>query len=89
MLYSMWKGYLQGDKEDKSVTAFLDGYHYDCVHTSGHAYVETIAELAEAVNPKLLVPMHTQEPEAFRELPRLANLKERIRVLEDGEVLEL
>ena len=86
IVYSMWKGYLEGDKQDKAVTDFLEGYDYDLLHTSGHAYVETIAELAKIVDPKKIIPMHTESPEAFLELPALAEFKERIKVIEDREV---
>ncbi len=87
--YSMWKGYLSGDKADKSVQDFIDGYSWELLHTSGHAYVETIADLIFMVNPKQIIPMHSENPEGFCELPALRNYRDRIVILDDGEVFEL
>ena len=33
---------------------------HDTLHTSGHAYVETIANLIKTVDPKWILPMHTE-----------------------------
>lgn len=87
--YSMWKGYLSGDKSDKAVKDFIDGYSWELLHTSGHAYVETIADLISMVNPKKIIPMHSENPEGFCELPALQDYRDRIVILEDGEVFEL
>jgi len=40
-------------------------YH---VHVSGHAPMDDIARVIDAANPSLLVPVHTQHPEAFERL---------------------
>lgn len=87
--YSMWKGYLSGDKADKAVHDFIDGYSWELLHTSGHAYVETIADLISMVNPKQIIPMHSENPEGFCELPALRNYRDRIVILDDGEDFEL
>ena len=89
IIYSMWKGYLSGDKEDKAVKNFIDGYSWEILHTSGHAYVETIADLISMVNPKKIIPMHTENPEGFCELPALQDYRDRIVILEDGEIFEM
>lgn len=89
IIYSMWSGYLSGDKEDKAVTDFIKGYSCELLHTSGHAYVETIAELIELVNPNRIIPMHSENPEGFCELPELAKYKDRIVIVEDGVSVEI
>ena len=89
IIYSMWKGYLSGDKEDKAVKNFIDGYSWEILHTSGHAYVETIADLISMVNPKKIIPMHTENPEGFCELPALQDYRDSIVILEDGEIFEM
>lgn len=89
IIYSMWKGYLSGDKKDEAVRNFIDGYSWELLHTSGHAYVETIADLISMVNPKKIIPMHSENPEGFCELPALKDYRDRIVILEDGEVFEL
>jgi ribonuclease J len=68
VLFSYWAGYLT--KPDwtqlrQQVTA-VDG-DFIPAHASGHIYVADIIEFVKAVNPKLLVPIHTFEPERFRD----------------------
>lgn len=75
-VYSMWQGYLD---RDSSFRGFCDKYglYFHAVHTSGHAYLETSKELAEAIGPKLLVPIHTLSGDTFekhfRDVARLDN----------------
>lgn len=62
------------------------------VHASGHAASEELAELLRMVRPRNFTPVHGE----FRQLALHAKIaersgvaKERIRIVEDGEVLEL
>jgi len=65
LIYSMWKGYL---------TEKFKGYcdkekiEIEDVHTSGHASVEDLQAFAKAINPLMLVPIHTFSPEKYSEL---------------------
>lgn len=65
-IYSMWHGYL--DRTD--LLKVLESHHIEFVeiHTSGHAYVENLRQLAHAIKPKTVVPIHTFYPKEF---PRL------------------
>jgi ribonuclease J len=38
------------------------------VHTSGHASPDDLKRLVAALNPKMLVPIHTDAPERYSEL---------------------
>lgn len=89
IVYSMWIGYLSEDKEDKAIRAFIDGYSWEPLHTSGHAYVETIADLIKLVNPMKIIPMHSENPEEFCNIPILENYRERIQIMEDGVEFEI
>jgi len=60
-----------------------DGSGKVYVHTSGHATVEDLKKFQTALNPKLLVPIHTFNAADY---PRLFK---GVKVLEDGEVLEV
>ena len=83
-LYSRWTGYL--DRPDwQPIRAALSASQGDLieVHTSGHIHAGDIAELVQWINAKLVIPVHTFEPERFRSL--VAN----VRVLNDGERVEL
>lgn len=76
-IYSMWHGYL----ERTALLQVLRSRHVEFVevHTSGHAYVDSLKQLARAINPGTVVPIHTFSPEAFPKL--LSNVVR----LEDGE----
>ena len=69
LVYSFWSGY----RETESMKTFLSeceklGLRVVTLHTSGHADETTIKKLIEAVNPKALVPIHTENAQRFREL---------------------
>lgn len=85
--YSMWSGYLEEEHADKALLKFIEGYRDNMteLHTSGHAYVETIAELIEMTNPKKIIPMHTECADDFGEVSQLIPYKHRVEVLTDGE----
>ena len=65
-IYSMWHGYL----ERKDLLQVLESHHIEFVeiHTSGHAYVESLKKLALALKPRTLIPIHTFNPGEFPQL---------------------
>ena len=83
-IYSLWKGYLQTWRmqnfmryvaEQDMKTVYL--------HTSGHADLRALKQIAAACTPRYLLPMHTTCPEEYvREF-------QQVKVLQDGEVFEL
>ena len=89
IIYSMWKGYLEEEHADWQLLRFIGGRPYESLHTSGHAYVETIAGLIGLVNPKIIIPMHTKSPEDFTSIPEFAPYRDRVQVLRDGIQLPL
>ena len=69
LVYSFWSGY----RETESMKNFLSeckklGLRIATLHTSGHADESTIKKLIETVNPKVLIPIHTENAQRFREL---------------------
>jgi len=87
LIYSMWSGYL-----DKSHPAF-DSYKREWIdkslaagsqlaylHTSGHATVTDIKKVCEITQAKIIVPLHSEQPESFLSM----GIKSDIRVLQDG-----
>jgi ribonuclease J len=72
LIYSQWEGYLKeahktyctdiinGLKKDKDI-----GFH--AIHTSGHATMRELKEFAKAINPKQIVPIHTENPNKFKQ----------------------
>jgi len=89
IVYSMWDGYLNPDHLDKALADYIGDCQPVHLHTSGHAYVETIARLIETVQPKMIVPMHTEKAEEFTSILAFAPYRDRVKVLQDGEKLPL
>ncbi len=64
-IYSMWEGYL---KEKFVQYCDSKGLVMETVHTSGHATVGDLKAIADAMQPKRLIPIHTFDPEKYTEL---------------------
>jgi len=76
LIYSMWQGYLT----DRFKQYCMDkGIEIEQVHTSGHATIENLKAFAEALNPKVLIPIHTFEASKY---PELFN---NVKILKDKE----
>lgn len=88
LIYSMWKGYLQGTKEDQDITRFIDGFDFTLLHTSGHAYLETIQKLLDKTKPDIIIPMHTEMADEFANMKEFKEYAARVKVLQDGEAYE-
>ena len=68
-VYSQWKGYLSEKYKEEyaEIQNFvLENYIY--LHTSGHASFEAIRKVTEIVKPKILIPIHSENPKAFKTL---------------------
>ena len=69
LIYSFWSGY----KDTEDMKAFLDeceklDLEIVTLHTSGHADKDAIKSLVKTVNPKKLIPVHTENADAFKDL---------------------
>jgi len=69
LIYSMWSGY----KNQETTKEFLDwliskNFAIHNIHTSGHANRETLKQLADALNPKSIIPVHTFEKKRYKEV---------------------
>ena len=85
-IYSMWKGYLGGKTADQDILRITGGRDKVVgLHTSGHAYVETIARLMGMVNPGIVIPMHTEMADSFKDFDEFSEWKDKVHVLQDGE----
>jgi ribonuclease J len=76
-VYSMWEGYLK----DSGLEGILKskGIELQKVHTSGHAPVQDLKRLVNALKPRCIVPIHTFYPQDY------PSLFPNVRVLKDGE----
>lgn len=62
-VWSQWKGYLTLDST-KKVRDYFKPCRREHIHSSGHASPEVLRRFAEAINPKMLIPMHGENWEA-------------------------
>lgn len=63
LLYSLWEGY----REQERTKAFLDkvqslGVTVRSLHTSGHATLPALQRMVDSLQPKAIVPIHTEYP---------------------------
>ena len=72
-IWSLWPGYLDRTSGER-VAHVLDEHNVPLhhLHASGHAHIEDLQALADAIAPTSIVPIHTEAPERFKELfPRV------------------
>lgn len=67
--WSMWAGYLDADS-GRRVRKLLEqcGVPLRVLHASGHASVNDLRRLAQAIAPRRVVPVHTAAPARYREV---------------------
>ncbi|MFH1729791.1 MAG: MBL fold metallo-hydrolase [Pseudomonadota bacterium] len=87
LIYSQWEGYIKRDDQSKSYKQLKkiiaeDKVNYIYAHTSGHAVLEDLKTFARALNPKMLVPIHTEYGIDFEDY------FDNVCILEDNEILE-
>ena len=69
LIYSFWSGY----KNSESMKEFLSeceamGLTIETLHTSGHADEDAVRKLIKTVNPDVIIPVHTENAERFKEI---------------------
>ncbi|MCR5650301.1 MAG: MBL fold metallo-hydrolase [Lachnospiraceae bacterium] len=92
--YSMWEGYLEdGKAPDKAIVNFVknrtDNEHMERLHVSGHAYVETLRKLMDITDPDIIIPMHTENRDAFKKHKLLTKYSDRIQTVNGDEIYEV
>jgi ribonuclease J len=89
VIYSQWLGYLSYSNKNYGGAEAIAAYRNDpqinfvYAHTSGHATVEDLKTFAEALKPKMLVPVHTEYGNKF------SKLFDNVTEIEDGRELQL
>ena len=60
LIYSLWEGYLQKEHTAHFID-YLKGRRFNFlkIHTSGHADIELLNQMADAIKPKCIIPIHT------------------------------
>lgn len=89
LIYSQWLGYLNhknnGMPGAKEISAYQNDpmVNFTYAHTSGHATLDILHKMAEALQPAQLIPIHTEHPNDY------AKHFNRVITLKDGEPLKL
>lgn len=68
LIYSLWPGYLERDRVDLRQWAQDQSMAFHIIHSSGHAHRDDLIQMAAAVSPKRLMPIHTDQPARYGEL---------------------
>ena len=67
--FSMWNGYLDETRAAYNpALAKSVGNEYRYMHTSGHCDMKSLEELISELDPKAIIPIHTDNPRAFADL---------------------
>ena len=65
----MWKGYVDEKKEAYNEDlAKSVGSEYVYLHTSGHCDMKSMRDMFRQLQPKAIIPIHTDNPDMFAEL---------------------
>ena len=91
LIYSMWNGYVDdktADTYDEKWGALYHGFERKVkLHTSGHAMKKDLEEMIAIVNPQqAIIPIHTEFKASYS---KLKGVGDKVKCLEDGEVLGL
>ncbi len=77
VIWSMWRGYLTGE-EPVSKFCSQNNLEISFVHTSGHAPLKDLKRFAEAIQPRKIIPIHTEFPHRYQDLfPNVHCLRDR------------
>ena len=67
LIYSMWNGYLDQGKDNIRDWCSQYSINFEICHTSGHSDIDGMQDLANALSPKRLVPIHSFQPDRFEQ----------------------
>ena len=81
LFYSMWSQYALEPSFEKT-KAFMARHSiaFKEMHTSGHAVLSDLKRFAAAMDPEIIVPIHTEHPNDYRE-----SFGNKVHCLHDGE----
>jgi ribonuclease J len=85
LIYSMWEGYLLKSDTQKFMS-YLTNRNFSTykIHTSGHADINTLKRMVDAINPKNIVPIHTFNSGEYQKL-----FSTQVIELNDGEIMKV
>jgi ribonuclease J len=86
LIYSQWEGYVRNKKKASIFWDFVreNDLKLEYIHTSGHASVRILRQLVDALKPTLIIPIHTEKPDKFKEY-----FGKTVMVVDDGQRIEI
>ena len=79
----MWEGYMKKPDTKKFIEYFENrGFAIHRIHTSGHADINTLKQMVEAIKPKNIVPIHTFNAGDYKNIFSVPVVE-----LKDGEII--
>ena len=85
LIYSMWEGYLEKPNTRQFIDYLISrGLTMHKIHTSGHADTQTLKQMAEAIKPKTIVPIHTFGSALYKSI-----FTSSVTELNDGEIMSV
>ena len=83
LIYSMWEGYMKKNDTKKFIEYFEKrGFSIHSIHTSGHADIDTLKKMVDALKPKCIVPIHTFHGKEYKNIFSVP-----VVLLKDGEII--
>jgi ribonuclease J len=81
-IYSSSEHFLEGEENEEERTVWENwmrhfGIKFHKAHCSGHAPKEDLISAIKAINPKLLIPIHTNVPEEFKKYHKNVKIPEK------------
>lgn len=88
LVYSFWSGYKETDSMKKFISECESlGLKTVTLHTSGHADETAIKRLIETVNPRKLIPIHTENAKRFKELAPDITIEEEAKLVTEIDII--
>jgi len=86
LIYSQWDGYIRNKEKAAAFWDFVRANNLvlEHIHTSGHATVDVLQQLAITLQPDRIIPIHTERPERFREY-----FGDNVMMVDDGQIIEI
>ncbi len=87
-IYSSSEHFLEGEENEAERTVLENwmkhfGVKFHKAHCSGHASRKDLEHIVKTINPKILIPIHTQKAEDFK------GFHVNVKIPEKGKTLEI
>ena len=85
LIYSMWDGYMEKSSTKKFIDYLMKRkFTLHKIHTSGHADIDSLKEMVDALKPKAIIPIHTFEAGKYKDIFRFPVIE-----VNDGEEISV